>query len=247
MIKLERAQRPDRLDDATVAKLTAEYVDSGPPAWNIDFIKKPLLASTHGKCSYCEARLDEESKYMEVEHVKNKRDFPDEVVLWNNLLPSCKKCNGNKGVYNVVTEGAIFNPFDIDPRGHIYLETYRIRWRDYIGGRTVEVIYLNDTERLVRVRFDIGEGIAKSLETNRGKLEDYIACDQTVRRRNAITYGVRDLLKEAQPDAQFSAVSATVLLCDPNYSWIKERLIELGIWDELDGMEASAITLGLAR
>lgn len=243
MIKLERAQKPEQLDDATVDELTQRFQNDGTSVWNVEFIKKPLLGSSHGKCAYCETRLDEESKYMEVEHFKDKKDFPDDVVSWENLLPACKKCNGNKSSYNIIDEGLIINPYDVAPSDHIYIKDYRIRWRDDTGRRTVEVVYLNDSDRLVRVRFEVGEMVASSLEDIRNLLEGYVAGDNSVRRRNRIINGVRNLLLEAQPTAQFSAVSATVLLGDANYQWIKSKLIELGMWEGLDGLEDTAALL----
>lgn len=247
MIKLERTQKPDQLDDQMARDLTQTFIRDGTSVWNVDFIKKPLLESSYGKCAYCEARIDEESKYMEVEHFKDKKDFPDDVVAWDNLLPACKKCNGNKSSYNIDTHGLIINPYDVDPRNHIYISNYRMRWRDDTGRRTVEVVYLNDTERLVKVRFEIGEMVSASLEMIRELLEDYNNGNNSVRRRNRIINGVKNLLLEAQPNAQFSSVSATILLSDPNYIWIKDCLVELDLWADLDDLEGTASLLTLSR
>lgn len=225
MIKLNRLPRPERLDDETSSELTEKYAETNTSVWNVDFIKIPLLESSNSKCAYCEVKLDEESKYMEVEHFRCKKDFPASVVEWENLLPSCKRCNGKKHDYNVDVEGDIVNPYITLPADHLYLQNYRLRSRNDIGRRTIEVIYLNDTARLVTARLKIGEAIADSLEIIRGKLEDYIAGPQTILRRNKVTVGIEKLLLEAQVDSEFSAVASTVLLSDPNYIWIKEELL----------------------
>ena len=75
------------------------------------------------KCAYCEGRLDLKSDYMEVEHFRDKKDYPNDVLIWENLLPSCKHCNGNKSSHDVVSE-PIINPFVDVPREHIFLKSY---------------------------------------------------------------------------------------------------------------------------
>lgn len=233
------------LDEQASADLTWRFANSGATVWNVDFIKTPLLESSYQKCAYCETKLDEESKYMEVEHFRCKRDFPEKVVEWLNLLPSCKRCNGSKSDYNVEVEGQLINPYDQNPVDHIYLSNYRLRWRDDLGRRTIETIHLNDTERLVSVRLRVGESVAAALDVLRNSLEEYIDGPQTTRRRNQIVSGIRRLLELAQRQAEYSAVSATVLLRDPNYDWIKSRLVELGLWGDLHQLEEGAVPLCL--
>jgi hypothetical protein len=240
-----RAPKPVALSDEKAMELTEKFKADGSSVWNVQFIKKPLLDSSHGKCAYCETRLDEESKYMEVEHFKDKKDFPEDVVSWENLLPSCKRCNGRKLSHNVVRDGMIIDPYEVEPKNHIYLKNFRIRWRDDIGKRTVEVLYLNDSDRLVRVRFLIGEYISQSLEVVREGVERYIGGQNSVAERNKILSGIKNLLLECQPSAQFSSISATTLLSDQDYIWIKEQLKHLGMWAEFEELEAVAVLLNL--
>lgn len=245
MIKLTRAPKPQRLDDTTVSELTRKYAESKTPVWNVDFIKQPLLDSSGGKCAYCEASISEESKYMEVEHFRCKSDFPDKVVEWDNLLPSCKRCNGKKLDYNLDIEGSIINPFNTNPSDHLYLQNFRLHGRDDIGRRTIGVIYLNDSARLVSVRLRIGEAIATALDVIRDKLENYNSGPQTVRLRNQITSGMEKLLSEAQSSSEYSAVAATVLLTDPNYIWIKRELAAQGLWEPLEDLELAATAIAM--
>ena len=107
MIELNRVVKPSYLTDEKISELTAEFKASGKSVWNNEQIKKPLLESSHGKCAYCECDLRKESNYMEVEHFEDKNHNPDKVVIWNNLLPSCKKCNGAKGAHDVISEPII--------------------------------------------------------------------------------------------------------------------------------------------
>jgi hypothetical protein len=182
---------------------------------------------------------------MEVEHFRCKDDFPSLVVQWDNLLPACKHCNGQKSTHNVDTQGMLVDPFADEPRAHIFFQNYRLRWRDEKGRRTIDTLYLNDTTRLVSVRLRIGEAIAEALETLLTLLEGYLAGENSTLRRNRITRGVRKLLEEAQPASEYSALAATVLLSDPNYEWIRHKLIDLDLWGELEALETSAAALTL--
>ena len=101
MIKLVRENRPDFLTDEKILELTTNFKSTKSSVWNNKHIKKPLLQSSHGKCAYCECPLTSDSNYMEVEHFEDKHHNEDKVVVWENLLPSCKKCNGSKGIHNV--------------------------------------------------------------------------------------------------------------------------------------------------
>lgn len=245
MIGLDRGGPPPELDQDTVDALTAEYAQTGRDVWNARFIRDALLIVSSSKCSYCEINISEESKYMEVEHFRCKKDFPNLVVDWGNLLPSCKRCNVRKGSYNVEVDGMIIDPCADLPSNHLYLSNYRLRWRDDIGRQTLDALYLNDTDRLVSVRLSIGEAISTSLEVIRESLEGYIGAQQTVRLRNRILRGMEALLSEAQPDSELSATASTILLADPDYVWIRARLIELDLWGPLGALEdtASQITL----
>lgn len=97
MIRLYRPNCPQQLTDTVKDELTQEFINTGKNVWAKTYIKSALLAMSHNKCAYCECKLDEESKYMEVEHFLPKDDYPNQVVDWNNLLPSCKRCNTKKG------------------------------------------------------------------------------------------------------------------------------------------------------
>ena len=109
MIKLERSFPPIFLTSIEVKRLTEEYKTTKNSVWNIVELKKALLETSYGKCAYCECDLTVESKYMEVEHFRDKDSYPDDVVEWLNLLPSCKRCNGAKGTHDTVIE-PIVNP-----------------------------------------------------------------------------------------------------------------------------------------
>jgi 5-methylcytosine-specific restriction endonuclease McrA len=118
MIKLDRTPKPIELTAELQDKLTDEFKLTGKSVWNIDFIKKGLLDYSNNKCCYCETNIKEESKYLEVEHFHHKGKYKDEVLEWDNLLPSCKKCNGTKNDHDTILE-PIIDPSIIDPKKNI--------------------------------------------------------------------------------------------------------------------------------
>jgi len=232
MIKLDRTPKPVELTAELQVALTDEFKSTGKSVWNVDFIKKELLAFSNDKCCYCEANINEESKYLEVEHFHHKDVYKEEVLEWENLLPSCKKCNGTKNNHDTKLE-PIIDPSKIDPKNHLKYWCYRIKGSDDFGKLTVSVLKLNDQDRLVKKRFEIGNAIQEKLEQLNELIDDYINGVQTsTRRKNRIVNGTKDLMKEGLPTAIYSATSATIILTDTEFKEVKGKLISLGFWDK---------------
>jgi uncharacterized protein (TIGR02646 family) len=230
MIKLDRHQKPEYLSDDKVKELTDDFKLNKTTVWNNDHIKKPLLSSSYGKCAYCECSLTAESNYMEVEHFEDKKNNPDKVVLWENLLPSCKRCNGSKSTHDVLAK-PIVNPYDEDPREHIALRLYRLRGKTEKGNRTIDITNLNHSERLVMSRFKIGEKIHELVETSWDRYFIYVVKKDT-RSKNRVIGIVEGLLKECQPKADYAASTATILLTDSKFvDLIKSMKAEV-IWTQ---------------
>lgn len=232
MIKLARTPKPVELTTELQVMLTDEFKLTGKSVWNIDFLKKELLVLSSNKCCYCEANIGEESKYLEVEHFHHKDVYKDEVLEWDNLLPSCKRCNGTKNNHDTKLE-PIIDPSKIDPKNHLKYWRYRIKGADEFGKLTVSVLKLNDQDRLVKKRFEIGNAIQEKLEQLNELTDDYISGIQTsTRRKNRIVDGIKDLMKEGLPNAIYSATSATIIITDTEFESLKNKLISLGLWDD---------------
>jgi len=247
MIKLEREKKPDYLSDEKVAQLTNDFKTSKIAVWNNDHIKNPLLLSSHGKCAYCECPLTSESNYMEVEHFEDKKHNPDKVVLWDNLLPSCKKCNGSKGTHNVVDD-PIINPYIENPKDHLLMRLYRFRGKTQKGKSTIEVANLNHSSRLVLSRFDIGEKIDELIDIGWERCNIYLEKKDT-RSRNRLIKIVEGLLEESQPTSDYSASTATNLLSDSKFLELISVMKLENIWnEELESLmqKASALVLDCA-
>jgi len=244
MIKLQRAPKPAFLTDAKVSQLVIEFKSTGQSVWNIDHIKTPLLLSSHKKCAYCECPVATESNYMEVEHFEDKGTNPDKVVEWENLLPSCKKCNVSKGTHNVLTNPMV-NPFQEDPRLHLAWRHYRLRGKTSIGKTTIDVAKLNHVDRLVVKRFEIGQRIEESIETAWERFNVYSA-NPNARSKNRVVNLVEGLLKECIPQATYAASSATHLLTDKHFLQLVVEMKAKHIWEqELEDYFQAASTIVL--
>ncbi|MBK6959557.1 MAG: HNH endonuclease [Nitrosomonas sp.] len=240
MIKLNRSEAPAYLSDDKIVELTNEFKINGVCVWNIHHIKEPLLASSYGKCAYCECPLTTQSNYMEVEHFEDKSNNPNKVILWENLLPSCKKCNGAKGIHDVISE-PIVNPYIDEPKEHLSLRLYRLRGKTQVGERTIDVIDLNNSCRLVFPRYEIGEKISDLIEVSCERFHLY-KIKKDVRSRNRLIGVVESLLNECQPVADYSACTATNLLTDEKFLELIKNMKAESIWN--DELELSLRTAG---
>lgn len=247
MIKLVRKSAPEKLNSSFVQDKTKEFKETRNNVWNVDWLKEELMRLSHNKCAYCECSLEVESNYMEVEHFKDKSQYPDDVLLWDNLLPSCKHCNGHKSDHDVVTE-PIVNPFKDNPRDHLYFQLYRYKGRDKKGQDTCEVLNLNDPERkLVDIRMDLGEQIQISLDDFLALFEEYGKAP-SVRKGNRLKNRVTNTLMLCQPESTYAAACATVLHSCDEYLQLKELMKVAGLWTEtLEQYDARSLAICLKK
>lgn len=233
MIKTKRTECPVELSDEVKERLTEEYKTTGNSVWKKKYIKDNLLNMSNSKCCFCEMKLDEEGKYMQVEHFHYKSKYPDEVVDWNNLLPSCNRCNFYKGTHDTI-EDPIIDPCVQTPTDYLYMENYRLKSKNNnsLANTTIDVLYLNDSDRLVYPRFIIGEQVHELIQQLNTLFEVYSEDISNVKNRNKVISCIRRLLLLAQSDKEYSATVATVIATDDVYNKLKLELIESGIWSE---------------
>ncbi|MCI7782046.1 MAG: HNH endonuclease [Parabacteroides sp.] len=228
MIKLTRNTAPDKLSEEFVKEGTEKYKTTKESVWNVDWLKEALLNMSNQKCAYCEGRLDLKSDYMEVEHFRDKKDYPNDVLIWENLLPSCKHCNGHKNSHDVISE-PIINPFVDFPKEHIFLKSYLYKPKDELGQSTIDVLDLNDSTRLVIARCTLGTEINKRLEERLHEIKTGLT--QTGAKKR-FKNKMRELMKKCLPDAEYSAVCSTELISSTEYAEIVNLMKDLSIWDE---------------
>lgn len=228
MIKLHRCDKPKELTASLAVGLTERFKADESSVWNAPFIRVALCISSSSKCAYCECRISDESKYLEVDHFRSKRFWPDEVVSWENLLPACKRCNVRKGSHDVSSE-PIINPYDCDPKDHLALRWYRFKDLTALGSSTIAVLGLNDQARLVVKRFEIGEALHERIESIAEKLE-LCKIGSNTRRINRLAAQVEALLIECLPNSVYSATAATVVTTHDMFLSVASDMRILGVW-----------------
>jgi len=232
MIKLSRPSKPSELTDKLVLQLTSDFKRDGKSVWAHSFIKQPLMTMSSNKCAFCETKIDEESKYVEVEHFHHKDLYKDEVVDWENLLPSCKKCNGTKGDHDTKIE-PIINPCEQDPKDHLKIWRYRLKGKTAFGKLTISTLNLNEPDRLVKKRFQVGNALQDKLEEYQELVDDVVDGTQTsTRRKNRIKNGVKEILTKGLKDKEYAGTYSTILLTDPEYSALRDKMKSCYLWTE---------------
>lgn len=229
MIKLELPPEPPELTVQKV-RLTAEYREKKKAVWSEgavgEIIKRVLCEMTHNKCAYSEAPLGENGNPWDVEHFYLKGLYPEKVVEWGNLLPSCKTCNTGKGKLDV-EKTPIVNPLRDDPKDFLYVKGFRYRACDQkgVGQRTIDVLRLNNFSQFVALRFKAAQYIVEEIERvlrQADAIADYLLRGE-----------VLQLMEEAGPSHPYSAVIATYLLYEHDgLAELEALLSERGVWDE---------------
>ncbi|HDS4100007.1 TPA: hypothetical protein ACKRC9_001769 [Proteus mirabilis] len=232
MIKLEQITCPDYLTSTKVKELTAEFINSNKKksVWKNKNIINSLLESSHDKCAYCECDVSEESKYMEVEHFKCKILYPNEVVLWSNLLPSCKRCNGIKGDHDVCLN-PIINPYIDEPNKHLKVRFARFRPIDDLGKETIDVLQLNDHQRLARKRAKLVIALDDKLDELKRKVVKFYHNPTDDREKRDILTKIYGILNECQPLEEYSGIMSTTLIHNSDFIEIKTILENTTLWN----------------
>ncbi|MEK3980632.1 HNH endonuclease [Psychrobacillus sp. FSL K6-2836] len=244
MIQLERPNCPSELT-LKKSELTEEYKSSKKPVWKKTFITIPLQKMSNDKCCFCECKLGEEGKYMQVEHFHHKNDYEDEVVDWNNLLPICIRCNSHKRSHDTYIN-PIIDPTIQNPQNHIYMSKYRIKGKDGLGKLTTEVLDLNDTEEIIVPRFKVANKVLDKLEQTFEMVKTYDITTGSPIEKAKIIRKFRSLLKECGSKYPYSATVSTVILSDHLYDETKSLFSIKGIWtEELQTLEDAATKVKL--
>ncbi len=238
MIKIQRIAAPAELTPQVVTDKTALYIaDPTKSVWKEPYIEQRLIAMTHGKCCYCECELGKESNYMEVEHFHHKDKYKNEVLIWDNLLPACRSCNGNKGAHDTITD-PIVNPTVDDPKVHLGFRAFRYKWKTGVGKETVVSLDLNDTEKRCKPRFSVCNELVS-------KVEDFLEAIQSVtpvsrtQEKNRMRNKVRELLEACQCDREYTAMKATTIVNNADYTSLVLEMKTRGLWtQDLDDLDA---------
>lgn len=238
MIKIQRIAAPAELTPQAVAAKTALFIaDPTKPVWKESYIEHRLLEMSHGKCCYCECELGKESNYMEVEHFHHKDKYKDEVVIWDNLLPACRACNGNKGAHDTIAD-PIVNPTVDDPREHLGFHAFRYKWKTTVGKETIDSLDLNDTEKRCKPRFSVCNELISKVEDFLEAIQS-VTPDSRIQEKNRMRNKVRELLEACQCDREYTAMKATTIVNNPDYASLVGEMRRRGLWtQQLDDLDA---------
>lgn len=238
MIRLERGEKPKYLTDKKVQELTFAFkADNKKAVWKHKDIGSSLLESSSYKCAYCECKLQMQDSYMQIEHFKDKDSYSDDVVNWDNLLPSCARCNRKKWTMDVVAE-PIINPYLDEPKDHLCHESFRLYEKDDKGKTTITKLWLNDDDRVVYPRFlacnEVGKQLTK-IRVNLGNMDEV---------RNSLAA----LMQACQPTREYSAFVASSLHANQDYIFLKDELQSSGYWDpDMDELHINSLKLVLDK
>lgn len=155
MIKLNKRQEPDILiknktqwtEDYKTAKANkTSNLEDLKSRYRHSEIKDQILLETNRKCAYCESKI----RHIypgDIEHIKPKSDFEDDIFEWKNLTFSCGECNRRK-LNNYDEQIGIINPYETDPEKHLFVSGALIfpRLGDDIGKIACLLFELNRTE-----------------------------------------------------------------------------------------------------
>ena len=203
MIRLNRTSKPKLLEDNEYtwlchlkAAIAAYGSYSAIPQdekskltkfYRHDDIKEELFKTSFEKCAFCECKPAEGGN-IEVEHFKPKSIHPDFTFEWENLLPSCRKCNGSKLDHDTAI-APIVNPYEMDPKEIFEYSDIRILAKSgaskSIGDNSIEVCGLNSV-RLMKPRSEILVNLYFFQDTLQEAMADYHDADTGAKKRNRV-------------------------------------------------------------
>jgi hypothetical protein len=118
-----------------------------------------------------------------------------------------------------------------EPKTHLRLTNYFLKANTPLGKTTIEVVCLNDIDRLVTPRFRLGSQIIRELEELLDMVTDgghYPA----VKQRNKVVGKLTVLLSLGTRVAKYSATVATIILGEDSYHQTKQLLLKNNWWNE---------------
>jgi uncharacterized protein (TIGR02646 family) len=240
MIKLTPEPIPSELTPEVANELTDKFKqDKNNRVWTQDYIKNALLKMSHGKCCYCECKINNAGSDLHIEHFHPKDIYKDEVVAWENLLPACSRCNTRKGKLDT-KKNPIIHPVKNNPKNHLKVEQYYFSHKDDLGEFTIEKLRLNDEIKLAIDRFQLGLSITKSLNDLTKEIDNYLANKEILnaKQETIISRKLTEIMQFGTSDKKYSAVMSSVILTNSDYQKIKQLFENYALWnDEFNELE----------
>lgn len=175
-------------------------------------IKKSLIPIQDTKCVFCET-IPNESGYVEIEHYLPKAIYPEETFSWDNLLPSCKRCNLKKLSLDTkklpIVKPDVDNPEDYFVYNNIKIECKKDALDIDKAQRTISRLDLNQY-RLIKPRSVLLVSLVEYENTLEKTIDEYKVAkmqDKKDRVINSIMESIDkidDLCTDTQKHAGFS-------------------------------------------
>lgn len=105
MVKIKRTYAPKALSEtnrefkAAIEGMSTKdaynfyKAHKGVYRYNTSETKRHFRKMNHERCSFCTKFIQDFDDEMTIEHIKIKRDFPQMIFKWSNLLCACRTCN----------------------------------------------------------------------------------------------------------------------------------------------------------
>ena len=159
-------------------------------------IKDALKAMFHGKCAFCESKIEHVSD-AHIEHYRPKSKFPDLTFAWNNLLLACGQCNSTKYKGDKFPESNADGPY-VDP----CTDNPEDHFQFFYDAKTKLASVYGKTARGATTERDLGLN-RPDLRTYRSKRVEMLMCLAQCAQTNS---DAQQLLDEArQDDAEYAA------------------------------------------
>ncbi len=261
MIKVEKGKAPDYLQseavDLAIEKLDEFYVSLNRSQKRYHFpfnkeiddeLKKYLHQVFHGKCGYCETKIENLNagivdRFRPYNGVRDKNDYHQDLYWWltfewDNLIYCCKTCNQYKANYFPIKglrafsdkddlskeNKLLLNPCEDDPEKHFYYDNMGNIYSDTDqGNQTIELLRLNRTS-LVESRKAVRKEIIDIVENIIQKSIENILQSQ-------ISY-LRNIYEQEDTGISFLSFKKWILLKELENTPFLGKL--LGLEDEKD-------------
>ncbi|MEN4759506.1 AAA family ATPase [Chryseobacterium sp. C39-AII1] len=237
MIKIEKQKAPDYLN-SEIVHLAIEKMEEFFAAdnrnqkryswpFNIEIdkeLKKYMHEAFHGKCGYCEIKIDSPElgtidRYRPNDGVRDKNEFHQDLYWWltfdwDNLIYACKECNQYKGNYFPIKGRRALNKNDD------YQNEHRMLLNPYLDEGGNHLNYMFSDNGHIDALTDEGNQTIELLRLNRSNL-----LEGRRNARNEIIAAVESLIigKQIDNDLVKKYFTAIYELEDPHIEFLSYK------------------------
>lgn len=110
MVKIKRVSQPVQLAKTNKiykkqivgknAKEAYKFYEDNQTSYkyNTKETKEKFKKMNYKRCSFCTKTILEFDTEMTIEHIRTKKDYPQKIFEWSNLLCACRTCNTKRSI-----------------------------------------------------------------------------------------------------------------------------------------------------